>query len=297
MKTAFDVEGNWYKGVTHFHSTGSDGRRTPEEITGWYRAQGYDFCALTDHRVCTDTRRWTTPDFLCIPGIEIHSPDEGIGRTPHVVGIGTGIEGRIEGDLGFQGMIDLINERNMLPIVAHPYWSALHDAHLAAVNGYVGIEIYNHTCWQGPGKGDSLTYWDNLLYAERPVWGLAVDDAHLPPGRNDIGGGWIVVKAPELTEAAILASIRHGYFYASQGPSIHAYEVKGAEVLVRCSPVERIQVHGPNGLGRTVRAPDGETITEATFELPRVPRYVRATCVDAGYRRAWTNPVLVAGHH
>ena len=292
MQTAFDIEGNWYKGVTHFHSTGSDGRWTPEEITGWYKEHGYDFCSLTDHLVCTDTKHLSAPTFLTIPGIEMHGRDENMDRTPHVVGLGTGIEGAVDQGSSLQGMIDLFNSLGMLAIVAHPYWSALRDEHLSLVHGYVGIETYNHTCWQGVGKGDSLTYWDNLLYDGRPIWGLAVDDAHCPPGREDIGGGWIVVKAKELTEPDVLEAIRLGRFYASQGPVIEAWQIEGTEVYVRCSPVERIQVHGPNGMGRTVRAPEGERITEASFTFEAMPSYLRATCVDPHHNRAWTNPIL-----
>jgi len=292
MRTVFEAEGKWYKGVTHFHSTGSDGRWTPEEITGWYKERGYDFCALTDHLVCTDTRHVSTSTFLTIPGIEMHGRDEGIDRTPHVVGLGKGIEGTVERGSGLQEMINLFNSRGMLSIVAHPYWSSLRDEHLSAATGYAGIEIYNHTCWQGVGKGDSLTYWDNLLYDGRPIWGLAVDDAHCPPGRDDIGGGWIMAKAEALDEPSILEAIRLGQFYSSQGPVIASWRIDGSEVYVRCSAVERIQVHGPNGLGRTVRAPEEGLITEASFTFESMPRYLRVTCVDRQCNRAWTNPVF-----
>lgn len=292
VTTTFDAQGNWYKGVTHVHSTGSDGKWTPEEIVRWYKAHGYDFCALTDHLVCTDTHGLSSPGFLAMPGIEIHGRDERIDRTPHVVGIGTGIEGRVERGTSMQGLIDLVDQRGMVAIVAHPYWSSLRDEHLFAASGYVGIEVYNHTCWTHVGKGDSLTYWDNLLYEERPVWGLATDDAHCTPVNPDIGGGWIVVQADTLSEPAILEAIRAGRFYASQGPTIEEWRMEDKAAYVRCSPVEQIHFHGPNGTGRVIQAPAGQTITEASLAFKELPRYVRATCIDAGARRAWTNPVF-----
>lgn len=292
MRTAFDIQGNWYKGITHIHSTGSDGKWTAPQLADWYRTHRYDFWVLTDHLVCTDTHSLSTPSFLAIPGIEIHGADPSIGRTPHVVGLGTGIEGQVEQGTGGQQMIDQISQRGMLAVVAHPYWSALQDEHLAAMTGYVAIEIYNHTCWEHVGKGDSLTYWDNLLCAGRRVWGIAVDDAHCSLNPPDVGGGWIVVKAATLTEMAVLEAIRAGHFYASQGPTIHDWHIDGNTVRVHCSPVERIQLNAPNGTGLVARAPQGATISEAELTFQDLPPYLRVTCIDHQRLRAWTNPVF-----
>jgi hypothetical protein len=261
-------------------------------VARWYREHGYHFCAVTDHLVHTRTEALSSPGFLALPGIEIHGYDEKIGRTPHVVGLGVDIDGRVEAGTSMQQIVDLVRDRGGISIVAHPYWSALQDRHLADVQGYVAIEIYNHTCWEHVGKGDSLTYWDNLLYEGRQVWGVAVDDAHCPPGKPDIGGGWIVVKAPELSADALLDAIRSGLFYASQGPEIADWQITATEMHVHCSPVERIQVHGPNGYGRVEIASPGETLSHATFAMRERPAYLRVTCIDRHGKRAWTNPVF-----
>ena len=47
----FDEGLNWYKGNTHMHTTISDGRLAPEDAIELYRAKGYDFLAITDHRI------------------------------------------------------------------------------------------------------------------------------------------------------------------------------------------------------------------------------------------------------
>src|SRR5688500_9505017 len=39
----------WWKGNTHTHSFWSDGDDFPEMIIDWYKKQGYDFLALSDH--------------------------------------------------------------------------------------------------------------------------------------------------------------------------------------------------------------------------------------------------------
>ncbi len=296
MNTTFTNTRCWYKGAIHFHSTASDGTMTPEQIVGWYQKHGYDFCALADHLTCTATSHLSTPEFLTIPGIEIHAHDSTLDRVPHVVGIGHGLQEHVSEGTTLQGMLDMLNDHDMLAVIAHPYWSALRDEHLSAAQGYVGIEIFNTTCWTHVGKGYSLTYWDNLLYEGRVVWGLAVDDAHCHPGLDDLGGGWIVVGADELSEKAIVKAIRNGRFYASQGPTIAEWRIEDSEVYVRCSPVERIYIHAPNGGGWVRIAPQGMTITEARFKFDEMPLYLRATCIDERGRRAWTNPVLREQH-
>ncbi len=42
-----------YKGNLHTHTTCSDGVRSPEEAIAAYREAGYDFLAITDHRLYT----------------------------------------------------------------------------------------------------------------------------------------------------------------------------------------------------------------------------------------------------
>ena len=51
MTTAFTAPGRFFRGNLHTHSTLSDGRLEPEEVCRRYRAEGYDFIALTDHFV------------------------------------------------------------------------------------------------------------------------------------------------------------------------------------------------------------------------------------------------------
>ena len=39
------------KGALHCHTTRSDGKGTPQEVIRLHKQQGYDFMALTDHRL------------------------------------------------------------------------------------------------------------------------------------------------------------------------------------------------------------------------------------------------------
>ncbi|MDZ4289002.1 MAG: hypothetical protein U0984_13630 [Prosthecobacter sp.] len=48
----------WYKGNTHTHSLWSDGNDFPDMIAAWYKDQGYDFLALSDHNVLARGDKW-----------------------------------------------------------------------------------------------------------------------------------------------------------------------------------------------------------------------------------------------
>lgn len=56
-------EEKYYRGNLHTHSYWSDGDEFPEMIMQWYKDQGYDFVALSDHNTIAEGDKWKT-----IPG-------------------------------------------------------------------------------------------------------------------------------------------------------------------------------------------------------------------------------------
>jgi hypothetical protein len=48
----------WYKGNTHTHTLWSDGNDFPESVVRYYKVNGYNFLALTDHNVLSRGERW-----------------------------------------------------------------------------------------------------------------------------------------------------------------------------------------------------------------------------------------------
>ena len=48
----------WYKGNLHTHSYWSDGDDYPEMIINWYKQNGYDFIALSDHNILSKGEKW-----------------------------------------------------------------------------------------------------------------------------------------------------------------------------------------------------------------------------------------------
>ena len=51
-------EPRWFKGNLHTHSLWSDGDDYPEMIADWYKREGYNFLAISDHNVLQEGQRW-----------------------------------------------------------------------------------------------------------------------------------------------------------------------------------------------------------------------------------------------
>ncbi len=128
-----------------------------------------------------------------------------------------------------------------------------------------------------------------LLAEDRRAGAYAADDAHLRAGAPDAFGGWVEVRSEALEAGAILAALKAGHYYSSQGPEIHAVEVGEGSVAVRCSPARGVLLAG-RGTARARAL--GEDIVECELPLAAFAgSYFGVTVMDAAGRRAWTNPV------
>ncbi len=297
----FTQEGNWYKGNLHCHSTLSDGRLEPDEVAARYKAAGWNFLAFTDHRLYTNHEVYNDDSFLIIPGIEMDIAQPDPCRIYHVVAI-QGKPGGIahgtvfpsvpwEGLESAQSMIQDLTQKDQLTIFCHPIWSRLELGDFVDLQGYFALEIFNYGCSIENHTGLSVDYWDSLLRRGRRVWGIATDDAHHL--HNDRCGGWIMVKAPELSHQAIAASLLEGSFYSSSGPEIFEYSVVEGEVSIRCSPVKAIHFVAYESWGHSCYAEQEGTLSAASYRLTGKGKYVRVECVDATGRTAWTNPIFL----
>ena len=295
IQAAFEAPGRWYRGNLHTHTSASDGDCTVEQATAFYRNNGYDFVAITDHCVCMDVDGLSDAGFLVLHGMEVNGSGAN-GRDYHVVGLGGrwAPNQRVEEGSSLQGDIDCLRERGALVVLAHPYWLGQPSTELAAVSGAVGLEVYNAVTDVGYFKGYSNVHWDDLLAAGQRIWGFAVDDAHWKPWRKDAGLGWVMAKSIELTAPAIMESLRLGRFYATTGPTIEDFRVDGDEVSISCSPVASINAIGERWFCRTAQAGPGKAITEACLKLWEGQTYVRAEVVDRAGKRAWSNPIFLA---
>ncbi|MCG6882707.1 MAG: CehA/McbA family metallohydrolase [Silicimonas sp.] len=300
---AFSEPGRFWRGNLHTHSTRSDGVIPPEEVCRRYKAEGYDFIALTDHFIghygypIVDTAPFRDDGFTTILGAELHSGAMENGELWHILAVGLPPEFAapdapgfrpIEGQETGPELARRAREAGAFVAIAHPEWSglALNDAR--SLEAAHSVEVYNHGCQVGADRAEGFWHLDRLLEEGRRLTLVATDDAHFH--EPDHFGGWTMVKAEENTPEALLAALKAGRMYATTGPEIHAVDWSETHVSVACSAAATVIVQGR---GSAAVALQGESMTRAAVPLERFvgSDWMRLTIVDRAGRRAWTNPV------
>lgn len=294
MRAAFEAQGRFWKGNLHGHSTVSDGCLPPEEVCAAYRARGYDFVAVTDHfradfgYPVTDTRACRTDGFTTLPGAELHAPQVRPGQDWHILAVGLPSDfAPPQVDEDGPALARRAAEAGAFVAIAHPHWYGLTAAEALTLGAAHAIEVYNHTAQIHTDRGDSCALWDALLDAGRRLAPIAVDDSHWHV--DDAFGGWVMVKAAENAPEALLAALRAGRYYASQGPEIHDLRIGPEMIALDCSPVVSVILLGP---GAQSRRRHGAALTHVDLSLAGLAGpWCRVVLVDAQGRRAWTAPL------
>ena len=302
--SAFSAPGRFWRGNLHTHSTRSDGVLDPAEVCRRYRAEGYDFLALTDHFVglwnypIVDTLAFRTPEFTTILGAELHSGAMENGELWHILAVGLPPDFAPSDTPSFvphpaQETAPEIAARAVAAgafvAIAHPQWSglSLNDGRSLAGIAHA-VEIYNHGCATGCDRPDGFALADQLLTEGHELTLIATDDAHF--SEPDHFGGWTMVKAQANDPDALLAALKRGDFYATQGPELRDVRIEGGKLVVECSAVSSIMAIG---WGTGAKAVHGASLTRGEVPLDRLNNspWVRAAVIDAAGKRAWSNPI------
>ncbi|MBP1807395.1 PHP domain-containing protein [Rubellimicrobium aerolatum] len=300
----WDAPGRFWRGNLHTHSDRSDGALPPEEVCRRYRAEGYDFLALTDHFVgaygypIVDTVPFRTDRFTTILGAELHSGAMANGELWHILAVGLPPGFAPSRTPTFQPIPDQESapdlarravEAGAFVAIAHPQWSGLTEADARSLAGIVhAVETYNHGCAVGCDRADGFQMLDLLLTEGHRLTLCATDDAHFT--EPDHFGGWVMVKAEANEPEALLAALKAGATYSSQGPEIRGIELSGDALRVDCSAAAAIIV---SGRGTASKAIHGESMTTGVMPLGRFEGspWLRVTVVDRAGRKAWANPI------
>ena len=149
----YEIQGKWYKGNLHAHTTVSDGRLSVKDRISAFIEKGYDFLAITDHSKVSDVSKFTNENFLAISGSELHPKNPYGGSTYHIVALNLNEQLDVS-KLHPNDVIAKVKELGGESIIAHPYWCGHNMYELEPLKGYIGIEVYNDTC-MGIGKGIS----------------------------------------------------------------------------------------------------------------------------------------------
>ncbi|MBR2372728.1 MAG: hypothetical protein IKA87_00690, partial [Lentisphaeria bacterium] len=166
----FSLEPDWFalrpfKGDLHMHSCKSDGREDGCYLAARYREAGFDFMALTDHRIYEPSTEvveyWKdiNPDFKLFPGEEVHSPDNPV----HIVNFG----GRCSVNAIYREDEEKYRREIAGIIESIPDKEAGKDYFIVAASEWVfkkirengGLAIFCHPYWN-IGPGNYISEWD-----------------------------------------------------------------------------------------------------------------------------------------
>ncbi len=276
----------YYKLALHLHTTISDGRKTPEEVAREYKADGYDAIAFTDH--------WKYGEGGELEGLKIISGceyniggNETIEGVYHIVSLFTKENPNLKRDATPQEAVDAINAAGGIAVLAHPFWSVNTPEDLINLNGVFATEIYNAVSDAGQSMRPYSDYFIDLC-ANKGAYPyiFATDDAHAYYGKDN-RLGWVMVKADELTNEALLQALKRGDFYATEGPYLRAYR-DGNKLIIDTSPCEIIGTISNLSWDRD-RVLRGEDLTHFEYEIREKDKWVRVEARDKDGKRAWSN--------
>ena len=303
-QSAFEGNKKLLKGGLHCHTTRSDGKGTPEETMRLHAENGYDFLAITDHRIYNRANYAPDTGLTLIPGIEINSyMDRGNGvRHLHVVCLGPDDESNsfendekyicddVADQFEFQRYLDDVHARGNITFYCHPEWSSTPAKYFDKMVGNFAFEIWNSGGAIDNSQDTNAMYWDELLGEGVRLFGVAVDDGHAMKHHCK---GWVMVNA-ENDVRSILAALSEGKFYSSCGPVIHDFYVNDdGYAVIEADDCQKIWFCSDKHPARQFYMGRNEVINHAELNLKGEYKYVRAVVMDKEGRRAWTNPIFL----
>ena len=280
----------YYRVALHLHTKLSDGRKTPEEVAEEYKAGGYDAIAFTDHW------RYGAGGELCglhiLPGAEYNlGGNDTSGCVMHIVGIGMQYDPEISKESSRQQVVDAINAAGGIAVLAHPAWSVNTLADSQALEGITATEIFNAVSEAGMSMRAYSDHFVDACANAGIYWNIfATDDAHYYEGADN-RRGWVMVKADELSDEAILKALRSGDFYATQGPAL-SVKREGNTLVIDSSPCSVIGTMS-NLAWAANRVARGENLTHSEYEIKEKETWIRVEVIDAQGRHAWSNIIVV----
>jgi hypothetical protein len=308
---AAGAQEKWFRGNTHAHSINSDGDSSPDTVVRWYKEHRYQFVVLSDHDAVTPVDGlnavFAAPGkFLVLPGEEVTDRFEG--APVHLIGIGVREAVALQGGASIvetlQRNARAIRAAGGVPQINHPNYAwALSAEQIAAATEARLLEVFNgHFLVQNRGGGGSPStedIWDKVLSTGRVIYAVASDDAHNFSGefsaaQANPGRGWIMVRAAELSAAAILAAIDRGHFYATTGVELNSYAADERGIRIELpqdsggSP-KRYRTFFIGKDGALLKRDDS---LSPSYQFLGTELYIRARIEASNGATAWTQPVF-----
>ncbi|MBQ8510656.1 MAG: CehA/McbA family metallohydrolase [Clostridia bacterium] len=300
---------HWYKGNLHTHTTRSDGRRTPEETCALYAAAGYDFLALTDHWKLGEGCERDENGLLILSGAEYNFNGEDVlAGVFHIVGVGMESDpmagdSPLTRESSAQQAIDAINACGGAAILAHPAWSLNTWDQIMPLERFAATEIFNSVSdLPRNARPYSGVVVDQLAARGRILPLIADDDTHFHIGEQTRSYIWVDLVDAPLTRENLMAAIRAGRYYGTQGPrfSWHLEEREGKRTFV-------VDVDAPADgeaeicrvtfftnrpwMGDRTTLRDGAPLRQAVCHPTASDTFIRAEIADAAGNVGWTQIV------
>ncbi len=301
----------WFRGNTHTHTINSDGDSSPDAVVRWYKEHYYQFVVISDHNAVTPVEGlnavFAAPGkFLVLAGEEV---TDSLDAAPvHLIGVGVRETMPPQGGASITEILTrdarAIRAAGGVPHINHPNFSwALTAVQIAAAEAH-HFEIWSgHPLVNSHGGGgfpSAEEIWDLVLSTGRVIFGVATDDAHQFKGEFSAaalnpGRGWIMIRATELSAAALLAAFDQGDFYSSTGVTLKSYEASASEIRIelphnssRTAPRYRTFFIGKDGA--VLKQEDS---LAPSYQFQGSELYVRARIESSNGTMAWTQPVFL----
>lgn len=287
-----DPAKRFYKGNTHTHTTCSDGRRSREECIEIYRNLGHDFLAITDHWQLGN-EEWHG-NFLVMRGVEynfrLHQQDM------HIVGLfSAGADPEIPNGFGDHNeVIRRINRAGGAAIFAHPAWSMNTLDVMLELEDVCAAEVFNAVSgvpWNGD-RAYSMSHMDIAANHGRLFHFVTGDDTHFYTG--ECGMGVNMVQAEELSAQGIIAALKAGKSYCTQGPEVYRaeYAPETRIYTVDCSDAAHVVFYS-DAVWSDDRCTSGENLNHVEYRARANEHYLRCEVIDQNGKKAWIAPVAI----
>ena len=289
----FGEELNIYKANLHTHSDQSYCFSAEKNIE-FYAGANYDVLAFTDHEYASDLSQLDAHGMTLISGIELH-PQGPLGILWHLLALGVPADfpGKYP---DAQSAVDAVAAVGGITFCAHPHWCGITAQDILNVKGFSGIEVYNSST-RFIGKEYSEECWDELIDAGMVCGALAVDDTHRA---HHLFHGWTMIAADNNSPEALLAALKAGKYYATQGPEITRMELIDRTFIAEFSESCEVCLIGRHNTGFGVVSPgdpdagDNFIVRSCSVEIPeKFHGSLRLRIRDNRGKYAWSNPFMV----
>lgn len=243
----------WYRGDLHCHTFHSDAAGSPETLHRAAMQAGLDFLAIADHNTITQRRYFhpaSSPELVFVRGMEVTTA---VGHA-NVYGVDEWIDFRMTKPSDAHVLAEMVHRKGGLLSINHDKPTIPWDYEFPAADCQ---EVWQST-WMA-WNWVSLARWQERLASGLRISAIGGSDYHQPAklqpeGPLVLARPTTVLWLPELSEDAVLAAMRAGRGYVTEGP-------KGPhlEITVNGQPMGSA-VTAPLNCEATVRGARGDVL-------------------------------------